>query len=209
MEFHLCPRNHPRELRAFTGSVLCASCLGQLEGNLRALPGLFQQSLYHVAPVSRRMNQTRVSGSRSRDHLDMSVLDARQNILSILDSWAGFVVEKLGKDAPTRSVPHLARFLLLNHAWLAAQPPAADFADEVDGLRLELLRTIDPAPGELHVPGRECVVDDCTGTIDPSSQRTGDAAKRSIQCSSGHSWEMHEWLTLRPLMEQKRKAVSA
>lgn len=209
MEFHICPRNHARELRASTGSVLCDPCMRQVEGNLRALPGLYQESLHHVAPISRRMNQTRVSGSRSRDHLNMSVIDTRHNILSILDSWSGFVVEKLGKDAPTRSVPHLSRFLLVNHEWLGTQPPAADFADEIDALRLEMLRTIDPAPGELHVSSRECVVDDCTGTINTASQRIGSAAKGSIQCSSGHSWEMHEWITLRPLMERKRKAVSA
>lgn len=209
MEFHICPRNHARELRASTGSVLCGPCITQLEGNLRALPALYQESLYHVAPISRRMNQTRVSGSRSRDHLNMSVIDTRHNILSILDSWSGFVVEKLGKDAPTRSVPQLARFLLRHREWLATQPPAADLADEIDALRLEMLGTIDPAPSEHHGPSRECVVDDCTGTINTSSQRSGNAARRSIQCSSGHTWEMHEWITLRPLMERKRKVVTA
>jgi len=180
-----------------------------LEVDLRALPGLYQESLHQVTPVSRRMNQTRVSGSRNRDQLNTSVLDARHNVLSVLDSWSAFVAEKLRIDPPTRSVPHLARFLLLHHEWLGAQLPAADFADEVDGLRLEMLRTIDPAPSEHHVPGRACVVDDCAGTINDSSTRTGNAARRSIQCSSGHSWEMHEWITLRPLMERKRKVVSA
>jgi hypothetical protein len=155
------------------------------------------------------MNQTKVSGSRSTDHLNMSALDTRHNILTILDSWSGFVVEKLGRTAPARSVPHLARFLLINLEWLTAQSPAAEFADEIEGLKAELLRTIDPGPGDLHAHMRECVVDDCTGTISTSSQNTGNAVKCSIRCSSGHSWEMHEWITLRPLMERQRKAVSA
>lgn len=209
MEFHICPRNHARELRASTGSVLCVGCIRQVEDNLCALPVLYRESLHHAEPVSRRMNQTRVSGSRSRDRLDMSVLDARHNILAILDSWSGFVVEKLGKDAPVRSVPHLARFLLLNHEWLIAQPPAPDFADEIDGLRLEMLRTIDPGLNEPGLSSTECVVDDCAGTIEAVSQGNGNAARRSIQCSSGHTWEMHEWITLRPLMQRRRKVVSA
>ncbi|WP_437075596.1 hypothetical protein [Streptomyces sp. enrichment culture] len=179
-----------------------------MESNLRALPGLYQESLHHVAPIARRVNQTRVSGSRNRDRLDLSVLDARNNIMTILESWSVFVTEKLGNDAPARSVPNLSRFLLRHLEWLVAQPPAADFADEIDGLRLELLHTIDPAPGEHHVSSRECVVDDCTGTINTSPQRIGNTGKRSIQCSSGHTWEMHEWITLRPLMERQRKAVS-
>lgn len=209
MKSRLCPRDHTAELRAAGGSVLCATCIGQVEQNLRALPGLYQESLHQVAPVARRIGQTRVSGSRSRDHLNMSVLDARFNILTVLDSWAKFVVEKLGVAAPTRSVPHLSRFLLRHLEWLAGQPPAADFVDEIHGLGVELLHTIDPGPGERHGPGRQCVVDHCTGTISTSAQRTSNTGKKVIQCSSGHSWEMHEWIMLRPLVERQRKAVGA
>jgi hypothetical protein len=209
MEFHICPRKHAEEVHAATGSVLCAPCVRQLQSNLRALPGLYQESLHHVAPIARWASQTRVSGSRNRDRLDMSVLDARTNILTILESWSGFVLEKLGKEAPTRSVPHLVNFLLDHLEWLGAQPPAADFADEIDGLRREMLHTIDPSPADRHVSSRQCVVEGCTGTINASPQRNGNSGKRSIQCSSGHTWEMHEWITLRPLMERQRKAVSA
>ncbi|WP_258054850.1 hypothetical protein [Streptomyces sp. Ru71] len=162
-----------------------------------------------MAPIARRVHRTRVSGSRSKDHLNLSVLDARCNILAVLESWSEFVAEKLGTDVPIRSVPGLTHFLLRHLSWLAAQPPAADFADEIDALRLEILRTIDPSPSELQAPGRECVVEDCTGTINASAQRGANTGKRSIQCSSGHTWEIHEWITLRPLVERRRKAVSA
>ncbi|MEU1409707.1 hypothetical protein ABZ471_47240 [Streptomyces sp. NPDC005728] len=138
----------------------------------------------------------------------MSALDARHNILAVLESWSQFVVEKLGKAVPARSVPHLARFLLVNVAWLAGQPPAADFADEIEGLKTELLRTIDPGPGDLNALVT-CVVDNCTGTINTSSQSIRNAGKSSIGCSSGHTWELHEWITLRPLMDRQRKAVGA
>ncbi|KUN06010.1 hypothetical protein AQI95_13890 [Streptomyces yokosukanensis] len=189
-------------------SVLCASRIRQLEGNLRALPGLYQESLHQVSPVARRMHHTRVSGSRSRDHLNMSALDARHNILAILQSWAEFVADELGGAAPTRSVPTLATFLLHHLDWLVGQPPADEFADEINDVRVELLRTIDPEPGERHAPTWECVVPDCTGRITTPSP-VGNKDGRSIRCSSGHTWEVHEWITLRPLVERRRKAVDA
>ncbi|MGY1439943.1 hypothetical protein [Streptomyces reniochalinae] len=190
-----------------TETLLGASRVRQLEDNLRALPGLYQESLHHVAPISRRTHHTRVSGSRSTERLNMSALDARHNILAVLESWSSFVVDGLGQAAPTRSVPDLTRFLLRNAEWLTEQPPAPDFADEIDGLRRELLRTIDPERGEPRAPVWECVVADCAGKISAPSQSVGTTGATRIRCSSGHAWDMHEWITLRPLVERRRKAV--
>lgn len=209
MEYHVCPRNHPQEFRAATGSVLCLPCAAQTESNLRALPGLYQESLHNVAPISRRPHQTKVSGSRSRDHLNMSALDTRHNILTVLESWSAFVAEEIGTVPPARTVPDLAHFLLRHLEWLAAQPPAGDFADEIEDLRAELVRTVDPGPGEPRATVRQCVVGGCTGTITTSAQRTGSAGRSSIRCSSGHSWDVHEWITLRSLMERRAQAVRA
>ncbi|MBC2904264.1 hypothetical protein H4N64_22050 [Streptomyces sp. PSKA01] len=204
MDSHACPKNSLQEPGEAIESGLCASRIRQLEGDLRALPGLYQESLHHVLPTSRQPHHTRVSGSRRRDRLNMSALDARHNILAILESWARFVTDELDGAAPTRSVPDLTRFLLRHLKWLTEQPPATDFADEIDGLRRELLRTIDPEPGEPHVLTRECVVADCAGRI-----TTSPGGSTTIRCSAGHTWEMHEWITLRPLMERQRKAVGA
>jgi hypothetical protein len=137
------------------------------------------------------------------------VLDARHNILATLEAWSEIVVEELGVTAPARSVPQLARFLTRHLQWLAAQPPAADLAAETEGLVAELRSTIDPDPTSLHTLIRQCVMDDCAGTISASPKSTGTSGSRSIECSAGHSWEMHEWLTLRQLMERQRKGVSA
>lgn len=209
MKVHPCPRSHAQESRAATGSILCAPCIRQVERNLRALPGLHRECLHHVSPTPRRTNPTKVSGSRKRDYLDISVLDARHHILAILESWSEIVVEKLGITSPARSVPHLVRFLTLHLEWLTAQPPAADFADEIESLIVELRRTIDPDPSDLHTLISKCVVDDCTGMISASPKSSGNAGGSSINCSSGHSWEMREWLTLRQLMERQRKGVNA
>lgn len=209
MEFHSCPRSHAQEIRAATGSMLCAPCIRQVERDLRTLPALYQECLHHISPISRRLHPTKVSGSRKRDHLNISALDTRQNILAILESWSGIVVEKLGAVAPARSVPHLAHFLLRHLEWLTAQPPAADFADEIESLNAELLRVFDSDRSDLHTVVRECVMDNCTGTINASPQNTGNSGTSSISCSSGHSWEMREWLILRKLMERQRKGVNA
>ncbi|MER7488864.1 hypothetical protein ABTY20_23745 [Streptomyces sp. NPDC126497] len=208
LELHACPGTPDKVPGEAAEFALGAPRVRRLESNLRALPGLYQESLHHVSPLSRRMHHTRVSGSRSLDHLDVSALDARHNILAVLESWAGFVTDELGGVAPARSVPHMTRFLLRHLKWLTEQPSAADFADEIDALRLELLRTIDPAPGEPQVFVWECVVTGCSGRITTSpQQRTADGT--GIRCSSGHTWELREWITLRPLVEQRRKAVGA
>ncbi|MEU3902102.1 hypothetical protein [Streptomyces sp. NPDC045251] len=209
MKSQPCPRNHTQESRAAAGSVLCADCVRRVERGLRVLPGLHQECLHQVSPTGRRTNPTKVSGSRTRDHLDISALDARHNVATILESWSAMVVEKLGATAPPRTVSGWSRFLALHLAWLAGQPPAADFADEIEGLVTEVSRTIDPEPGALHTLIRQCIVDDCPGTISASPRRGGGAARSTITCSSGHAWEMCEWLSLRKLMERQRKGVNA
>ncbi|MFF5500162.1 hypothetical protein [Streptomyces aquilus] len=206
---HPCPRKHSQESLAVTGSVLCAACISQTVRNLRVLPGLYQECLHHVSPTYRRTNPTRVSGSRRQDYLNISVLDARRNILATLESWSEIVVEKLRVPVPARSVPQLTSFLTRHLEWLAAQPPAADFADEVESLVAELRGTIDPDPGELRTLMRRCVADGCDGMISAVPGGGGGAVGSAIECSAGHSWEMHEWLNLRLLMERQRKGVSA
>ncbi|WP_372410187.1 hypothetical protein [Streptomyces luteireticuli] len=208
MEFDSCPRNHAEAVRSAAGSVLCAACIGQLDCRLRALPGLHQESLHHVLAIPRQRNPTKVSGSRRRDHLNMSALDARNDVLAVLESWSGYVAEELGTVVPARSVGPLAGFLLRNLEWLVGRPPAADFAAEIEGLHGALLRAVDPeSGGRPRLPAVECVMDDCTGTINAAPQRGagGTAGKSSIRCSSGHSWEIREWLTLRHLMVRRSK----
>lgn len=209
MEFHACLRAHTQELRAAAGAALCTPCITQAEHALRTLPGLYQECLHQISPISRRPDRTKVSGSRKRDHLNISALETRHDILAVMESWSGFVAENLGTAAPARSAPQLSQFLLHNLEWLTAQPTAAEFADEIEGLRVELLGIIDPGPGDVRTHTRECVMDDCPGTISTSPQSTGITGKSSIRCSSGHTWEMHEWIALRPLVERRRKAVSA
>jgi hypothetical protein len=209
MEFDACPRSHAQEIRAAIGSVLCTPCVRQVERNLRALPGLHQECLHHMSSSTRRIsNPTKVSGSRKRDHLNVSVLDTRYNIVAVLGSWAQIVVEELAVPAPDRSVTQLVRFLTHHLPWVAAQPPADDFADEVDSLRMDLLRVIDPEHSGHRAPAAACVVDGCAGSITASPQMSGSRGKGSISCSSGHSWEMREWLALRQLMNRRREGVA-
>lgn len=241
MEFGACLGIHAQEIRAAAGAALCALCIRQAENNLRTLPGLYQECLHQILPISRRADRPRVSGTRERDRLNISALETRHDILAVLGSWAGFVAEKLAAAVPERSVPQLAGFLLRNLGWLTAQTSAAEFADEMEGLRAQLVRIIDPGPGDTRTHVRKCVVEDCTGTISASPQAAGGSGapgtpgsqqaagnpggtgspgntaggtgsstgKSSIRCSSGHTWDMHEWITLRPLLERQRKAVSA
>lgn len=203
MEFLSCPRDHARLVRAAAGSALCSSCIRQLERNLRELPGIHLEFLHDMSSISWRTNPTKVSGTRRRDRVDVSLFDIRHDILTILESWSGVIVEKLGTAAPARSVPHLTRFLLLHLDWLTTQSPAAEFADEIERLRHESLHAIDRAPDGSNPLIIECVVESCHGTINVPPKTT------RLSCSSGHSWEMHEWLALRHLKIDKEKGSTA
>ncbi|MEV7192572.1 hypothetical protein AB0N81_12345 [Streptomyces sp. NPDC093510] len=205
MEFHSRPRDHAGDVRAAAGPVLCRPCVRRLEGDLRALPGLHQEGLYHILPASRRRNPTKVSGSRKRDHLNLSALDARNNSLAVLEAWCRFVAEKTGAVVPDRHVPALAGFLLGHLEWLARQAPAAEFADEIEALHRELLRAIDPEPGDHNAVLVACVETGCPGKINVSPQRAATTQKSGIGCSAGHFWEMRELLAVRHLMNHQRK----
>lgn len=202
-----CPRGHAQASSAAEGSVLCGPCLRRVEGQLRALPGLNQECLHRSSPSARRTNPTRVRVSRSHDTLDISVIDTRQRIHTTLASWAGLVAEKRGAAPPPRTVPHWARFLRRHLQWLAAQPAAPDFADEIESLVAASHQTIDPDPGAPRTLVGECVLEGCTGTVSASPLSGGTAGGRCITCSSGHSWQMHEWLGLRKLMQGQRRGA--
>jgi hypothetical protein len=209
MEPDVCLRSHAREKRTAFGSALCGPCVKQVERNLRALPGLHQECLHHMTPSAGRIsNPTKVSGSRERDHLNVSVLDTRYNITAVLESWAQIVLDELPVPAPDRSITELVGFLLRHLDWLTAQSPAGDFVDEIDGLLADLLRVVDPEHGGHRAPAVACVVDDCTGNISTSPPPAESTGKGTITCSSGHSWEVREWLVLRQLMQRKRKEVA-
>lgn len=208
MTSRTCPRGHAQESGA-AGS-LCGLCVAGVERHLRVLPGLHQECLHKASPTTRRTNPTKVSASRNLDHLDISVLDTRHHTHTVLESWSGMVVDELGAAPPPRTVAHLARFLRRHLDWLAAQAPAADFVDEIEGLIDELHRTIDPEPsGDDRTLVRNCVVDGCTGTISSAPRGSGHAGRSRITCSGGHSWEIREWLSLRKLMERQREGVDA
>ncbi|MFD9393225.1 hypothetical protein ACFWBB_21665 [Streptomyces sp. NPDC060000] len=129
----------------------------------------------------------------------------------MLESWSEIVLEKLGTAAPDRTAAHLARFLVRHLRWLTAQPPAAEFAEEIESITAELRRIVDPDPGRLQTLIRKCVMDGCTGTISaaPQHRTAKNTVGGGISCSAGHSWESHELLTLRRLMERQRKGVGA
>ncbi|WP_245238701.1 hypothetical protein [Streptomyces sp. MZ04] len=103
----------------------------------------------------------------------------------------------------------MARFLTLHLEWLTGQHPAVELADELEVLVAELRQTIDPEPDQLRTHIGQCIVDNCPGTISVPAPRGAGAGRSSITCSSGHSWEVCEWLSLRKLMERQRKGVHA
>jgi len=196
MEPVLCSRNHRRETVAATGSLLCRPCVTRLRTNLRELPRLHEELLSEMVSPPRPVNPTKVSGSRTRDHLNMDAFETRHDVLAILNSWAGVVTEELGSPPPARTVLDLTHFLLHHLKWLTAQPPAGDFADEIEQLHAESASIANPASEPAGTFALKCGAAGCPGTIDTSPRRAAGNGSTLI-CSFGHSWDVSEWLTLR------------
>jgi hypothetical protein len=206
MELVLCPRNHRRDILAAPGSLLCRPCIIQLTKNLRELPRLHEELLSEMVSPPRRVNPTKVSGSRTRDHLNMDAFETRHDVLAILNSWAGMIIEELGAPPPARSVLDLTRFLLRHLDWLTAQPPAADFADEIERLHTESQSVANPESEDSETYALKCGAPGCPGTIDPSARRAGGNGS-TLTCSFGHSWNVSEWLTLRDFSDDERDST--
>ncbi len=205
MKAFLCPTRHPGQPPAGSHALLSPACLRRVEHNLRALPSLHQECLHHATPPPKRTNPTKVSGTRNPHQLNLAILDTRHRLLTTLQTWSTYVLRHHGGRPPTRSVPPLTHFLTTNLPWLAAQPPAPDFAHQIDTITTDLHRIIDPHSAAPVPPTRQCVIDGCTGTITPMSHARGNT---TITCSSGHTWEIHEWLALRQLIQQQNQATT-
>lgn len=205
MEFNSCPRRHAEEIAAAIGSALCAPCIRQVRNNLIELPPLHQECLDNVSPEFRTISRSRTPRGLGRDAVDASALDSRCDILAVLGSWSELVIEGLRLAAPIRTVPCLAQFLASNLSWLTAQPPAAEFADEIEELKAAAQRIVDPRHDVRPKPIGECVIEGCTGIISIHPQGVKSAGNRGVSCSIGHSWEIGEWIMLSNLMEWQGK----
>ncbi|WP_205740647.1 helix-turn-helix domain-containing protein [Haloactinopolyspora alba] len=96
--------------------------------------------------------------------LDHSALMARQNIVSILASWSGLVVdERKLATRPDRTVTDMAAFLESQLPWLSEHPAARDAATEIHDVAEAAAAEVDPHSTARFTIDR-CGQSGCDGT---------------------------------------------
>jgi hypothetical protein len=180
----------------FHGLRLCASCFNQVAAHLIGLPRMYrdcEQTLEVSCQHPFRMIRGRLpTGIR----LDDETVAVRSEIVGVLSSWCEMVVDDRGGRGPTSlDVRMLASFLHAQLDWLATHAVAADFAEEIAGLVLAVLkvqnpsqvRTIDLAP---------CTRDGCGAMVRVSIDTVRRRTVPQVCCDAGHTWHPRQWLDL-------------
>jgi hypothetical protein len=186
---------------------LCTSCLGGLRANIVRLPRLFHDCEELLSNRrARGLERIRGGGPSGGVTLNESIVGARSDMLAVLASWAGLIVdERPVYIRPRRTTGELSRFLLEHLRWLAGHPAAADAATEIaDVVRTaEELTSVRPASRlELGTCGEA----GCGGMVTASVGPAADPS--SIGCDRGHAWRPNEWLLLARRLERAQRAYS-
>ncbi|MFB9467612.1 hypothetical protein [Streptomyces cinereospinus] len=189
---------------ASLGGRICATCVGRLHRELRALRELYEESdqaLTHTPPQLRE----RVSGSRSTVGivLDDGAVALRAEVTDVLAQWARLVVDERPDRARRLREPRvddLVRFLQQQVPWLAGHPAAVDFDEEVT----ELLTAF----GKLFGPGRtrrfslgSCLEPGCDGTLHGVMSSGGGRVPSHVTCDAGHALPPHQWMRVADRLE--------
>ncbi|GHF10249.1 hypothetical protein GCM10017776_29990 [Streptomyces griseoluteus] len=201
--------NRPRRTAA-RGSRLCPVCRDRLMGELRQLPALYEECGRRLSGTDQPRERTS-GGPLPGMPFNTAASEARSEILGVLRSWAGVVVDARRSGTARDRVPVLAAFLSRHVEWLAAHAAAADVCEEVAGLVRRTRRVIDPEPLSRVAIGA-CVETACSGELTAMVRPRQAHRPAEIVCSAdpAHRWPGHEWLRLsRRLAQEETRWLSA
>lgn len=184
--------------RPLLGTRLCRSCLDAMARILTGLPALHEECGRVLAGSGKPRMERSTGRTAPGLPLNTAAVEAREAMMRVLASWSGLVVDERGTPVPRRDVRVLSAFLLRHADWLAKHAAVAELTEELERLVRFAGRVVEPPQVQRMVIGA-CVREGCGGTLstyaDP--RRTGSDGTR-IVCTAepGHSWAMHEWVTL-------------
>lgn len=165
---------------------------------LRRLPELYEACGRRLDGGSPDRTRPRTSGGSPRGMpFNVQAAEARAEILGVLGSWAGAMVEERGVPAPRRTVPSLGVFLGRHLDWLAGHEAAGEFSVEVARLVRRARRVVEPETRhELRIGA--CVEADCPGLLTAVLKPGQPGVPGMIRCDHepAHRWPGHEWLQL-------------
>jgi hypothetical protein len=138
--------------------------------------------------------------------LNDAAVTIRTEMVTVLASWAGLVVEErqVGRP-PGRDVRALAKFLGVHVGWLAEHAAAADAAAEIAALVRAAEDMLAPET-TVRVELGPCGLRGCGGVVSVIVGRGGDLAPKMVKCDGGHIWPPRQWLLLKHKIEQAMRA---
>lgn len=212
-EASCCRENHNnRRLRprqVVLGLRLCAVCRDRLAHDLAGLPELYDASEAALTHPRHRAVERIRGGRPDGICLNDAVVKARSDMLRILASWAGMVVDERGVTGPDqREIRHLAVFLTSHVDWLAAQTTAAALADEIAGLAKSARESINPNTMTRMELG-PCAQSGCGQTVHAVVRAEDELLPTQVSCQAGHVWPPHQWLLLGRRIEQAKRRHQA
>jgi hypothetical protein len=167
-----------------------------LRRNLRALGRIYDElarQLTVSSPVGERRRGSRNPGIP----LNGRAVEVRGDILTILSSWAGFVVNELGRAVPERTVPALTAFLTQHSRWLVGHPAGQDAVEETRQLLLAGKRALQ-STATKRIPVCPCTNARCEGTLIAMISAPESDQESIIVCTENreHSWSTERWYNI-------------
>ncbi len=190
--------------QAAPGLRLCWGCRHTARSDLIRLPVLYKDCERVLTP-RRQGYEKKVSGRRLNGiSLDDTAVTVRSDIVDVLASWSGLVVDERGVTGPDkREVAQLVGFLDSHLDWLVAHPAAHDFADEIAALVNAARDVIDPDPTLRMELGR-CAESGCGHMMYATIRAENEPRRHTVSCEAGHVWQPQQWLLLGRRIEQAR-----
>lgn len=201
------PRCRDRQSRirqVNSGSRLCASCRAQLATHLTVLPDLYRRC-EGILVNTRGRDLERVHGGLPGGiSLNDAAVATRTEMLTVLASWAGLVVDERNVPRPLRRDVHaLTSFLLTQLDWLAQHAAAGELAAEIAALVRSAEDTISPDTA-VRVELGPCNRSGCAGVVSVVVGGDDEPTPNLMSCDSGHALPPQQWLMLKHRIEQAR-----
>jgi len=200
-------QSHIRRVESGTG--LCARCRALLSNHLTILPDLYQRC-EGMLVNTKAWGLERVHGGLPGGiNLNDAAVVIRTDMVTVLASWAGLVVDERGVPRPQRRDVHaLTDFLVQHLEWLADHSAAGEAAAEIATLVRVAEATISPDRAVWMELG-PCDRSGCDRVVSVTVRGDGDRTLNMIRCEGGHVWPPRRWLMLKHKIEQAKHTARA